>query len=86
MDENNVYKKLEFNKKYSPDIQVKFGPIPGKIEYREAYDTMKRFFGTIGEVQNQFMEPKTHLEGSKEVRYGLVVRVDAGPVVKLKFN
>ena len=88
VDENGVYKKLEFNKKYSPDIQVKFGPIPGKIEYREVYDTMKRFFGAIGDVQNQFLEPKTHLEGNKEVRYGLVVfkrKKDAGNALNKGF-
>ena len=34
---------------------------------------MKRFFGTIGDVQNQFLEPKAHLEGMNDVRYGLVV-------------
>ena len=73
VDENRVYKKLEFNKKFSPDIQVKFGPIPGKLENREVYDTMKRFFGSIGDVQTQFLEPKTHFEGKNEVRYGLVV-------------
>ena len=73
VSDNHISKKLEFNRKYSPDIQVKFGPIPGKIEYREVYDTMKRFFGTIGEVQSQFLEPKPHQEGNNEVRYGLVV-------------
>lgn len=37
------------------------------------YDTMKRFLGKIGCVQTQYLEPETHLEGNKEVRYGLVV-------------
>lgn len=73
MDDGKVYQKLEFNKKFSPDIQVMFGPIPGKLEYKEVYDTMKRFFGTIGEVQHQYLERETHLEGNNKVRHGIVV-------------
>ena len=49
---------------------------------------MKRFFATIGDVQNQFLEPKTHLEGNKEVRYGIVVfkrKKDAGNALNKGF-
>ena len=73
VDETKSYQRLEYNRKYPQEVQVKFGPIPGKIDRRVVYDTMKRFLGKIGCVQTQYLEPETHLEGNKEVRYGLVV-------------
>ena len=88
VSDHKVYKTIEFNAMYSPDFQVKIGPIPGKIEYREAYGPMKRFFRTIGDVQNQYLEPETHLEGKKEVRYGIVVfkrKKDAAAVLDTRF-
>merc|ERR1712004_843214 len=71
--ETKSYQRLEYNRKYPQAVQVKFGPIPGKIDRRVVYDTMKLFFGKIGSVQTQYLEPETHMEGNKEVRYGLVV-------------
>ena len=88
VDDGKVYQKLEFNKKFSPDIQVMFGPIPGKLEYKEVYDTMKRFFGTIGEVQNQYLERETHFEGNNKVRHGVVVfkrKKDAATALNKEF-
>merc|ERR1712004_831506 len=73
VDETKSYQRLEYNRKFPQEVQVKFGPIPGKIDRRVVFDTMKRFFGKIGSVQTQYLEPETQMEGNKETRYGLVV-------------